>query len=385
MSNFIKQHRIIQLLLLGAVVIGLFVDFKNNNNNVVNIYGWYGIFPHKVIKDFERETGIKVVYDSFDNNNILEAKLLSGSSGYDVVFPSFIPYASRETLLKVFSKIDYQLIPNAINTNGALTQKFINSGGKIEYVLPIFWGTMGIIYNANIMNREFPNQQNITYNELFNPDFMQKISKYGISLPEEYIDLFPQAKAYLLNHNTELQKNIDIKKYNSLKDDIVVPLLASIRKYVTKFNSTTIMFDLLAEEVCLAICSSDQAFKIINSARSIGKYMKYSITKNMTPAWIDCVAIPKNAPHKANAHKFIDFILRPKIALEITNYSGILINIPSNYPLIDDDMLAIPNIIPSIEEIDSFILGAPITSEDDMKRERHATTSWSKIKVGAFA
>ena len=91
MSNFIKQRRIFQVLGLGLVVFGLFVNFKNDKNDVVNIYGWYGIFPHEVMEEFEKETGIKVVYDSFDNNNILESKLLSGSSGYDLVFPSFIP------------------------------------------------------------------------------------------------------------------------------------------------------------------------------------------------------------------------------------------------------------------------------------------------------
>lgn len=382
MGNFIKKRRVLRALVLVFGVIGLFINF-NNKENVVNIYGWYGIFPHEIIEEFEKETSIKVVYDSFDNNNILEAKLLSGSSGYDLVFPSFIPYASRETLMNVFAKIDYDLVPNVTNIKGSLTQKFINAGGKIEYILPIFWGTMGIVYNADIISTEFPLYKNITYNELFDPNFVRKIFKYGISLPEEYIDLFPQAKAYILMHDTELRSTV--KSCSMLKDDIVVPLLASIRKYVTKFNSTTIMFDLLAEEVCLAICSSDQAFKIINSARSIGKNIQYSITKNMTPAWIDCVAIPVTAPHKANAHKFINFILRPEVALKITNYSGILMNIPQNYTKIDEDMREIPNIIPSAEEIDTFILGLPTTCEADIEKERHATTLWSKLKVGAFA
>lgn len=382
MDKFLRQCRLPQVLCLGIVILVLFVNFNEYKDNVVNIYGWYGIFPHEVIKAFEKETGIKVIYDSFDNNNILEAKLLSGSSGYDLVFPSFIPYASRETFLKVFSKIDYTLIPNVRNIKGTLTQKFINAGGNIEYVLPIFWGTMGVIYNAEIIKHEFTDLDNITYNDLFNPRFMKKVFKYGIALPEEYIDLFPQATAYVAINK---DSTVDEKRYNVSLDKSIMDILLSIREYVTKFNSSTTTFDMVAEEICIAICSSDIAFKTINIAKSVGKKMKYSIPTNMTPAWIDCVAIPVTAPHKKNAHKFINFILQPQVALKITNYSGILINIPSNYPLIDEDMRKIPNIIPTPDEIDGFILGNTITSKLDMQRERHATNLWAKFKVGAFS
>ncbi len=370
--NLMKQ-RILQILGLFFIILIMFVNFGKNETNTVNIYGWYGIFPPEIMKQFEDETGIKVVYDSFDNNNILETKLLSGSSGYDLVFPSFIPYASREVLMKVFSKIDYSLIPNVASIKGTLTQKFREAGGDTNYLVPIFWGTMGIVYNADIINKEFPDLNEVSYNELFDARFMKKVSKYGIAFPEEYIDMFPQVKAYLKIHG-----------HNVTGDKDAMPVLASIRKYITKFNSTTTMFDMASAEICLSICSSDIAFKTINAGKSVGKNMKYSVTPGMTPAWIDCVAIPATAPHKKNAHKFINFILRPEIALQITNYSGILINIPQNYSQIDEDMQAIPNIVPNVEDIDGFILGDPITGKEELERERQSTDLWSKVKIGIF-
>lgn len=365
--------RVSRLIWLGLIGLILFTNIDKNNDNVVNIYGWYGIFPKEIIKEFERETGIKVIYDSFDNNNILEAKLLSGSSGYDLVFPSFIPYASREVLMKVFDKIDYSLIPNISFIRGTLTSKFREAGGNIEYLVPVFWGTMGIIYNCNSLHKEFPAFKEMSYRELFNPGFMSKMSKYGIAFPEEYIDMFPQVKAYLKSINQPVSG-----------DEDAVPVIALIRKFITKFNSTTVMFDMVSEETCIAVCSSDIAFKTTKAAESIGKTMRYSITPNMTPAWIDCAAIPITAPHKKNAHKFINFILNPKVALQITNYSGILMNIPQNYEKLDEDMLNIPNIVPSTNDIDKFILGSPINSSSDLEREKKATTLWAKIKVAAF-
>ncbi len=358
------------------MIFAIFIVLKNigiDTNSKVNIYGWYGIFPPEIMKQFEEETGITVVYDSFDNNNILEAKLSSGTSGYDLVFPSFIPYASREVLMKVFSKIDYSLIPNITSIEGTLTQKFKEAGGNTKYLVPFFWGTMGIVYNADTIEKEFPGLENVSYKELFSVNFVKKISRFGVALPEEYIDIFPQVKAFL-----------KINGYPVTNDKDVMSVLSSIRRYITKFNSSTTMFDLVAEELCLAICSSDIAFKTINTGRSVGKNIKYSVTPGMTPAWIDCAAIPATAPHKKNAHKFINFILRPEIALQITNYSGILINIPQNYVKIDEEMQNIPNIVPNVDDLEGFILGDPINDEKDLERERQATGIWAKIKVGSF-
>ena len=345
----------------------LFLSQYNPSDNVVNIYGWYGLLPKSVLEKFEKEYKIKVRFDAYDNNDVLEAKLLSGKNGYDVVFPSFIPYASRQVTMGAFDKINYKLIPNIKNTYGAITDNFKKYGGNTDYIVPILWGTIGIVYNKNIIKKLFPDLKSLTYRELISEGYMKEFSKYGVSFPEEYIDILPQIQTL-------------INDYSDFK--AIINVLSPVRKYITKFNSATVIYDVLSEESCIVICSSDYAFKIISAASEVNKNIEFSIPQGSTVLWIDCMAIPKTAPHKENAHKFINFILQPKIAAEITNYSGILLNVPESREYVDDEIKSNKNIFPEDNElISTFILGRAIRNEKDIKYDREANKIWAKIKL----
>ena len=352
-----------RLLYTVATVIVIAICWLGNmqHKDVLNIYGWYGIFPSKIMQQFEKEYKVKIVFDFFDNNNVLETNLLSGTSGYDIVFPSFIPYGSRQVSINAFDKIDYKQIPNIKNIEGDITEQFKNNQGDLEYLLPIFWGTMGIVYNKDIA------QTQVTYNDLFDPEFMTKIASYGISFPEEYIDILPQVAAFL---------NKSIK--NPIEDCITV--FSPIRKYIKKFNSSTVIYDLLSDEICLAICSSDHAWKAMNAAKHINKQIEYSLPQGMTTLWIDCIAIPKKAKHKDIAYKFINFILKPEIAAEIMNYSGILMNVPSARQYVDEDLKANHKIYPT-QGIDKFIMGQPILNDQARQYDKAATKAWTQVKL----
>ncbi|MBQ9440934.1 MAG: extracellular solute-binding protein [Alphaproteobacteria bacterium] len=352
---------------ISFFILILFLNQYNPTNNVVNVYGWYGLLPKSILEQFEKEYGIKVRFDAYDNNDVLEAKLLSGSHGYDVVFPSFIPYASRQITMGAFGKINYKLIPNIKNTYGAITENFKKYKGNTDYVIPTLWGTIGIVYNKDTINKLFPNLKTLTYRELMSEAYMKEFSKYGVSFPEEYIDILPQIQTLI----------DDYSNFNP-----IINILAPIRKYVTKFNSATVIYDILSEESCIAICSSDYAFKIISTASKLNKNIEFSIPKGSTVLWIDCMAIPKTAPHKENAHKFINFILQPEIAAEITNYSGILVNVSDARKYVDDAIKENTNIFPDDNElIRTFILGRAIRSENDVKYDREANKVWAKIKL----
>ncbi len=352
---------------ISFFILILFLNQYNPTNNVVNVYGWYGLLPKSILEQFEKEYGIKVRFDAYDNNDVLEAKLLSGSHGYDVVFPSFIPYASRQITIGAFEKINYKLIPNIKNTYGAITENFKKYKGNTDYVIPILWGTIGIVYNKDTINKIFPNLKTLTYRELMSEAYMKEFSKYGVSFPEEYIDILPQIQTLI----------DDYSDFNP-----IINILAPIRKYVTKFNSATVIYDILSEESCIAICSSDYAFKIISTASKLNKNIEFSIPKGSTVLWIDCMAVPKTAPHKENAHKFINFILQPEIAAEITNYSGILVNVSDARKYVDDAIKENTNIFPNDNElIRTFILGRAIRSENDVKYDREANKVWAKIKL----
>ncbi len=360
------KNIILSLLLLFFIII-LFKNQYKPSNNVVNVYGWYGLLPKSVLEQFEKEYNIKVRFDAYDNNDVLEAKLLSGNNGYDIVFPSFIPYASRQVTMGAFEKINYKLIPNIKNTYGAISDNFKKYGGNTDYIIPVLWGTIGIVYNKDIINKLFPDLKTLTYRELMSEEYMRAFSKHGVSFPEEYIDILPQIQTLI----------DDYSDFNS-----IINIISPVRKYITKFNSATVIYDILSEESCIAICSSDYAFKIISTAYDLNKHIEFSIPKGSTVLWIDCMAIPKTAPHKENAHKFINFLLQPKIAAEITNYSGILVNVPESREYVDEAIKENTNIFPKDEElISTFILGRAIRSENDIKYDREANKLWAKIKL----
>ncbi|MBQ3946021.1 MAG: spermidine/putrescine ABC transporter substrate-binding protein PotF, partial [Alphaproteobacteria bacterium] len=185
------MRKSIVICCLALVVVGILRTDKTPQETV-NVYGWYGIIGNEILKDFEKETGIKVIYDVYDNNDTLEAKLLATNSGYDVVFPSFIPYAARQCAMGIYAKLNEDLIPNLKNIQGAITEKFKIAGGDITRLVPMFWGTIGIAYDEEAVRTIFPEAKEVTYDMLLKPENIKKLSQYGVSFPEEYIDIFPQ-------------------------------------------------------------------------------------------------------------------------------------------------------------------------------------------------
>lgn len=365
---------VVVLVLLSIIVFNV----DRNSKQRVNVYGWYGIISREILTDFEKETGIKVIYDVYDNNDSLEAKLLATNSGYDIVFPSFIPYAARQLNMGAYQKIDMQFVPNIENISGNITDSYRNAGGNIEYLIPIFWGTLGIAYDANILSKVFPNEKINSYDVLLNPEKIKKIAKYGVSFPEEYIDIFPQISVYLNNGTLEKAKNLaSINKY--------INHFRLIRQYIKKFSSNTMISDLISGEVCIAIGSSDNAWRAKRSGKYVNKDIRYVIPENSGMLWIDCVGIPQKAPNKENAYKFLNYLLRPDVAAKISNYSGILVNIPDSVNSYNEEIKSDSQICPIDNKVISkLIIGAPSKNLNDVKYDKIATRAWSQIKMGIF-
>ncbi len=348
---------------------------------VVNVYGWYGIIDSEILKDFEKETGIKVVYDVYDNNETLEAKLLATNSGYDVVFPSFIPYAARQCVMGAYAKLDYSLIPNLKNIEGKITEKFRNAGGDTSYLIPMFWGTIGIAYDAEAIKKVFPdihNDDEVTYDMLLNEENISKLAKYGVSFPEEYIDIFPQTAVHLnLLDEKPLKSPEKVQQY--------VQHFKSVRKYIKKFSSTTLIKDLMSGEVIVAIGCSDNAWRAIKAAANVGKNVKYIVPRRYGVLWIDCIGIPEKAPHKKNASMFVNYILRPEVAAKLTNNTGILVNIPEAHQYFEQEFVDNTQVCPNDDDVISdMIMGTPSRNAEDAKNDKLATRAWSQIRMNDF-
>ena len=363
---------------LFLVVLSCFWINKGTEENekLVNVYGWYGVIPRDVLKDFEKETGIKVVYDVYDNNDVLEAKLLATSSGYDLVFPSFIPYAARQVKMGTYQKLDFKLLTNIKNIEGRITDKFEEAGGELDYLIPIFWETVGIAFERNVVRKIFPNEKIDSYSILLDPEKLKKLHKHGVSFPEEYIDIFPQTKHYL-----KIADKAD--KMDSIKK--IVEYFKNIRQYITKFSSSTMINDLLSGDVCIAIGPSDNVWRAIQSAPNVGKSIKYILPKGSGILCIDCGGIPKGAPHAVNAHKFLNYLMKPDVAAKIINYSGILVNVKKAENFVDKEIIANKLIYPTEPDIlDNLIIGGPNKDDYDVKCDKAATRAWSQIRMNMF-
>ena len=361
-----------------ALVLMCFLGIEKSPKETVNVYGWYGIISNEILKDFEKETGIKVIYDVYDNNDTLEAKLLATNSGYDVVFPSFIPYAARQCAMGVYAKLDNNLIPNLRNIQCEITEKFKTAGGDITSLVPMFWGTIGIAYDEEAIKTIFPEAKEVTYDMLLKPENIKKLSKYGVSFPEEHIDIFPQTAVFLnLIDDNSIKTAKKIREY--------VKHFKKVRKYIKKFSSTTLIKDLLSGEVVVAIGCSDNAWRAIKSAKKLNKKLKYVIPRGYTTLWIDCMGIPAKAPHKENAHKFVNYLLRPEVAAKLTNNTGILVNIPEANKYFEKEFVDNTQICPRDKEmISGMIMGHPSRNAEDIKTDKMATRAWSQIRMNDF-
>ncbi|MDR3030813.1 MAG: extracellular solute-binding protein [Holosporales bacterium] len=346
---------------------------SRENREIISVYTLFRVIPPEVIKNFEKETGIKVIYDTGDDNDILEAKLLAANNEYDIICPSFIPYAARQVLMGVYTNLELDLLPNIKNIEGIITDQFKKTGGNTNYLIPLFWGTTGIVFESSIIDRIFPNEKIDSYDILFNEEKVKKLKEYGVSFPQELIDIFPQIKAYL---------KIDSKLKDIKSVKLCFNALKQIRKYVTKFASDGVVNDLLSGEICVAIVSSDIAARAIMLGESINKKIKYILPKECPVLWIDCMAIPKGSKNKKNAHKFLNYLMTSTVAAKITNSLGILTNIPEATKHFDEKIKVNDNICPLDPELlKKLIIGAPAKTKTDLKFERKFNRAWARIKA----
>jgi putrescine transport system substrate-binding protein len=338
------------------------------NDNVVNFYGWSGAIPRSVFNAFEKETGIKVTVDTFDDNGTAEAKILSGNSGYDVVAVSLVPHVGRQCMIGVYLKLDETLLPNLKNLGRVITYKFSRNGGDIMYTVPLFWGTVGIIYDEEVLDKVFGEGVDVSCDLIFNPENISKLNEKGVCFPTEAIDVFMQVGAYL-----------GLSPYESEKDmDACARALINIRPYITKFEVSTAVQDILCGDICAALCMSDHAFRATQMSSQIGRKIKYAQTGTM---WVDCLGIPITAPNKENAHKLINFLMRPENAASIANYSGILVNIQGVEKFYADEIRRNKQICPGEMEVEKLVLGHISHNSRDISLEKRAERMWTNIKA----
>lgn len=279
---------------------------------VLHIYTWAEYIPEDIKQEFEQETGIKVTLDFYDSNDVLEAKLLAGNSGFDLVFPTAYPYLNRQIRGGLYQPLDPQKLQGRSNLDPWILGKMAKADPENRFTLPYTWGTAGIAYDANKVKKIAPDAPLDSLALLFDPHWARIFSKCGMSLLEEPIDVIPVALSYLGRD----PNSFDPKDIQDASE-----VIRQVQPYINHFNASRLIPDLANGNVCMAQAWSGYSKVAEERAKSIPGNtidIRYVIPKEGASLWIDVMAIPQGAPHPENAHKFMSFILRPKIMARIS-------------------------------------------------------------------
>lgn len=293
--------------------------------------------PFELIEVFERLSGVRVIVDIFDSNEILEAKLLAGSTQYDVVFPTAWPHFSRQLSAKIYQKIDKTKVNYAIFDKDVLS-KLARYDIDNQYALPYQFGISGIGINADIVNALAKDAPIDSYALVFDPIYAKKLSKYRISLYESPDELFPAVLAYL-GIDPESEDERDIER--------AAEHLKKIRPYIAKF--TAYGFEDLASENACAVLSNASGDIVKASMVNKKSNIKFVFPKEGASLWVDVAAIPRNAMHVKNAYAFFKFIFNPRVIAYVTNCTSRANAVTSSARFVNSELIKNENVYPTAE------------------------------------
>ena len=368
-SRYRRIARVALFLLVCAVGIA---SAAAQEEKRLNIYNWSDYIAEDTVPNFEKATGIKVNYDVYDSNDTLEAKLLAGHSGYDLVVPSAAPYLARQAASGVYRKIDKAALKNYGNLDPQLLAAAANADPGNQYGVPYMWGTTGFGYNRTMVKAALGDRAPTDSSALiFDPANAKKLASCGISLLDSAQELFPAALAYL---------GRDPLSRDPGDLDRAVAVIEAIRPYIRKFHSSEYINDLANGDLCVAWGYSGDIVQARNRAREAknGIDIAYTIPKEGAMIWIDMMAIPADAPHPANALAFIDYILRPEVVAAISNAVAYANPNRAATPLVDPSLSGDPNVYPSAAVRARLFFDKPVTPQ----YERLRTRAWTRIKTG---
>jgi putrescine transport system substrate-binding protein len=364
------MHRITPRL-FGAVAAAAFALPGVAQAETVNIYNWSDYIGETTLADFTAATGIEAVYDTYDNNEVMEAKLLAGNSGYDIVVPTAQPFLSRQVKAGLYLELDRSKIPNWQNLDPNFMKLVETADPGNAHAIIYQWGTTGLGFNVDEVSKRIADAPTDSLDLIFKPENAAKLADCGITMLDSPTDIIPIALHYLgLDPNSESPE--DLQKAQDL--------LMSIRPYLRYLHSSQHINDLANGNVCLTLGWSGDIGIARTRAEEAGNgiVIDYSIPKEGTVVWFDMMGIPIDAPNPDQAHAFINFILEPKVMAGIDDYVGYGNAVPASWPLMDQEIAKDPRVFPPEETMRRLF--AVKESSPDFDRIR--TRAWTTIRTG---
>jgi putrescine transport system substrate-binding protein len=342
-----------------------------DDEKVLNIYNWSDYIAEDTISNFEKETGIKVTYDVFDSNELLENKLVAGNTGYDLVVPS-LQYLSRQVQAGVFQPLDKARLPNWSHLDPEIMARIATLDPDNAHAANWLWGTTGIGYNEAKVKAALGDGVALdSWDVVFKPGNLSKLKSCGVAVLDTPGELIPIALNYLGEDPNSFDEKVIAKGQ---------ALLSSVRPYITEFNSSEYINELANGDICLAVGWSGDVLQAAARAEEAknGIVVKYTIPKEGAPMWFDMLAIPKDARHPKNAHLFINYVMRPEVMADISNYVAYANANKDSTPMVDKAVLDNPGVYPPPATMAKLFTFAVLPPEVD----RNYTRFWTKLKTG---
>ena len=361
-----------RILCLALVLAALPLLAAGAEEKRLHIYNWSDYIAADTIANFTKETGIEVTYDVYDGNEVLEAKLLAGHSGYDIVVPSASPYMARQIAAGAYRTLDKARLPNLKNLDPQIVARAATADPGNAHGVPYLWSVTGIGYNTAQLDRalgEAAPRDSLAL--LFDPAYAQKLAPCGIALLDTPQEVVPAALAYL---------GRDPKSHTEADLADAIALIDRLRPYVRKFHSSQYINDLATGDLCIALGYSGDVIQARNRAREAASPVEiaFRVPREGAQMSIDMLGIPADAPHPDNAHAFINYILRPDIIAAITNAVSYPNPNLAATQLVAPEIRDDPGIYPPepLKRLLYIDLPAPRTYE------RARTRAWTRMKSG---
>jgi len=367
------MRRALIAISLAALVLPLIPDSAaaEARRRTVNVYNWSDYIDPTVIEEFTRTTGIAVRYDTFDSNDVLEAKLLAGRSGYDVVAPTAY-FLERQIKAGVFARLDKSKLPNLVHMWSEITQRLAQYDPGNAYGVNYMWGTTGVGYSLKKARERLGGDGRIdSWDAVFKPEQLAKFKDCGVHMLDSSDDILSAALHYLgLDPNTK--READYQK--------AAELLMQVRSSVRKFHSSEYISALATGEICFVVGFSGdikQAQKRATEAKN-GIEIAYAIPKEGAQLWFDNLAIPRDARNVAEAHEFINFLQRPEVAAKNSNFISYANGNLASQALIGKDVLEDRTIYPD----EATMRKLYTMKAHDAGTTRLMNRLWTRIKTG---
>jgi putrescine transport system substrate-binding protein len=354
-------------MLVGA---GLTIAVSVQAAGTVHIYNWSDYIGETTLADFQKETGIKPVYDVFDSNETLEGKLLAGRTGYDVVVPSN-HFLGKQIKAGAFQKLDKSQLPNYSNLDPALLKRLEQNDPGNLYAVPYLWGTNGIGYNVDKVKAVLGVDKIDSWGVLFEPENIKKLHKCGVAFLDSADEMMPTVLNYM---------GLDANSTNPEDYKKATAKLLAVRPYVTYFSSSKYITDLANGDICVAVGFSGDIFQARSRAEEAKKGINiaYAIPKEGGALWFDMLAIPKGSANAKEAHAFINYLLKPEVIAQVSDYVGYANPNPGSDKLMEQSIRTDEAVYPPQEVLDKTYVSVELPPNI----QRLMTRSWTTVKSG---